>query len=63
MFQLAPVTISLHYCQLCGSCGTDKSVFLCLVTKMSDQDVDVYSDLSSQLTNNFLSKIITGDET
>jgi uncharacterized ferritin-like protein (DUF455 family) len=37
MFQLARVTISTHYRQLCGSCGTDKAhVFLRLVTKMKD---------------------------
>jgi hypothetical protein len=29
---------------------------------MSDHHVDVCSDLSSQLTNTFFSKIITGDE-
>jgi hypothetical protein len=38
-----------------------------MVTKMSDWflewHIDECSNLSSQLTNNFLSKIITGDET
>jgi len=33
------------------------------VTKMSQKHSDVCSDLSSYLTINFLSKIITGDET
>jgi hypothetical protein len=37
MFQLAPVMISKHSHELCGSCGADKTcVFLRLVTKMSD---------------------------
>jgi hypothetical protein len=32
MFQLAPVTISKHKCQLYGGCGTDKTrVFLYIV--------------------------------
>jgi hypothetical protein len=37
MFQLASVTISTHYRQVCGSCGADETcVFLRLVVKMSD---------------------------
>jgi hypothetical protein len=36
MFHLASVMISMHQCQLCGSCGADK-MFLHLITKMSDQ--------------------------
>jgi hypothetical protein len=44
-----------------------KRLFLRFVAKMSDEQKqrrpDVCSDLTSQLTDNFLSKIITGDET
>jgi hypothetical protein len=63
MFQLAPITIPIHYRQLCESCGTDRTVFLCLVAKMCDQHVDVCCNLSNKLTDNFLPEIVTGDET
>jgi hypothetical protein len=42
-----------HYHQLCGSCGADN------MGVSTSQSTDACSNLSSQLTNDFLSKIIT----
>jgi hypothetical protein len=39
MFHLASFIILMHYCHLCGSCGTDK-MFLCLGAEMSVQFLD-----------------------
>jgi hypothetical protein len=52
MFQLEPVTISTHQRQLCVSCGIGKT---CVSTS---RYVDVCSDVSSQLKNDFLSEMI-----
>jgi len=64
MFELASVTISRHY----GSCGADKTcVFLHLVAEIDGRCLEQCADMclhpSSQLTNKFMSKIVTGDET
>jgi hypothetical protein len=50
MFQLAPVMISMHQCQLCGSCGAGK-ISLYLITKMN------YKVLEQQINIKFYAKL------